>query len=85
MQNDFHTLADALPALLQGGEVFTCSFNGEQSDFVRFNGGAVRQAGTVTQRVLSLDLIEGRRHAAGTLTLSGDAAADRGRLAHLVG
>jgi predicted Zn-dependent protease len=74
-----------LPTLLQGDEAFTCSFNGEQSDFVRFNGGAVRQAGTVTQRVLSLDLIEGRRHAAGTLTLSGDAAADRGRLAHLVG
>ncbi|MFN8644704.1 MAG: metallopeptidase TldD-related protein, partial [Candidatus Binatia bacterium] len=57
---------------------------GEQSDFVRFNGGCVRQAGTVTQRTLTLDLVEGRRHAAGSLALSGDPADDRARLARLV-
>lgn len=85
MQSDFITLVDAIAPLLRGDELFTASFAGEQSDFVRFNRGAVRQAGAVTQRTLTLDLIEGRRHAAGTLTLSGDPAADRERLAHLIG
>lgn len=85
MQNEFATLVDAIAPLLRGDELFTASFAGEQSDFVRFNRGAVRQAGAVTQRTLTLDLIEGRRHAAGTLTLSGDPAADRERLAHLIG
>src|SRR5262249_46533821 len=59
--------------------------HGEESDFVRFNRGAVRQAGAVTQRYLSVDLIEGRRHAAGTLTLSGEWDADGARLRHLIG
>jgi predicted Zn-dependent protease len=46
---------------------------------VRFNHGRVRQAGSVTQAHVSLDLIEGRRHASGTLTLSGEANTDAGR------
>ena len=85
MQEQFATLVDAIRPLLRGDEIYTASFAGEQSDFVRFNRGAVRQAGAVTQRTLTLDLIEGRRHAAGTLTLSGDPGADRERLAHLIG
>ena len=72
MQDYFHALADTLTAHLQGREVYTCTFRGEDSDFVRFNRSAVRQAGTVRQRTLSLDLIEGRRHAAGNVALSGD-------------
>ena len=84
MQTEFFTLVDAIAPLLRGDEVYTCSFAGEESDFVRFNAGAVRQAGAVAQRTLTLDLIEGRRHAAGSLALSGDPAADRARLAHLV-
>lgn len=85
MQSEFATLVDAIAPLLRGDEVYTCSFAGEQSDFVRFNRGAVRQAGAVTQRTLTIDLIEGRRHAAGSLTLSGAPGADRERLAHLIG
>ena len=84
MQDEFYAIADVIAPLLRGDEVYTCSFSGETSDFVRFTGGAVRQAGSVLQRVLTLDLIEGRRHAAGRLTLSGEAAADRARLAALV-
>ena len=72
MQDYFHALADTLTAYLQGREVYTCTFRGEDSDFVRFNRSAVRQAGTVRQRTLSLDLIEGQRHAAGNVALSGD-------------
>ena len=85
MQDYFFGVADAIQPLLRGEEIYTCSFHGEESDFVRFNAGAVRQAGAVTQRSLSIDLIAGRRHAPGTLTLSGDPATDRSRLARLIG
>lgn len=66
---------------LHGGEVLTASFAGEDSDFVRFNGGAVRQAGSVRQRSISLDLIEGRRHCAASVQLAGDVGLDRARIA----
>jgi predicted Zn-dependent protease len=85
MQNEFATIVDAITPLLRGDEIYTASFSGEQSDFVRFNGGAVRQAGAVTQRSLTVDLIEGRRHASGSLTLTGELESDRARLAHLIG
>jgi predicted Zn-dependent protease len=85
MQQEFFALADAITPLLRGAEVYTAHFGGEASDFVRFSGGAVRQAGSVQQRSLTLDLIEGKRHASGTLTLSGSAAEDRDRLRTLVG
>lgn len=85
MQDYFFSVAETIQPLLSGAELYTCSFHGEESDFIRFNRGSVRQAGAVTQRSLHVDLIEGRRHAAGTLTLSGDLAADRARLAHLIG
>ncbi|MEW6298852.1 MAG: metallopeptidase TldD-related protein [Thermodesulfobacteriota bacterium] len=71
MQEYFYQLADDLTASLQGAEVYLCSFAGEDSDFVRLNRNAVRQAGTVTQRFLVLTLINGQRHASGTLSLAG--------------
>jgi hypothetical protein len=83
MQEYFYRLADSLSALLQGEELFLCSFSAEESDFVRFNRSAVRQAGTVTQRFLSLTLINGLRHASGDLSLSGDFAVDSPRVAAL--
>lgn len=84
MQEYFYTLADTLTTLLRGQEVYTCTFRGEDSDFVRFNRSAVRQPGTVSQRFLSLDLIDGNRHAAGDMALSGDPELDRPRLSELV-
>jgi len=84
MQDYFYTLADAITALLQGDEVYTCTFRGEDSDFVRFNCSAVRQAGTVAQRFLNLDLIRGQRHAAADVALSGDLDEDRARLTKAV-
>jgi len=85
MREYFDEMAAAIQPLLRGAERYTATFRGEESDFVRFNRGAVRQAGAVTQRALTVDLIEGRRHAAGTLTLRGDAGGDRARLARLIG
>ncbi|MGE0822022.1 MAG: TldD/PmbA family protein [Candidatus Binatia bacterium] len=84
MQEYFHNLADTLSSLLRKNEIYTCSFSAEDSDFVRFNRSAVRQAGTVTQRYLFLDLIEGLRHSGGSLSLSGDFELDRDRLATLI-
>jgi predicted Zn-dependent protease len=84
MLDYFYALADEVEALSRGAEVVTCSFAAEESDFVRFNRGAVRQAGSVTQRALTVDLIEGARHASGTLSLAGVPEADRARLSALV-
>lgn len=84
MQDYFYSLADHLTGLLRSEEIYTCAFQGEDSDFVRFNRSRIRQAGHVVQQTVGLDLIAGRRHAAAELTLSGDPALDRARLAGLV-
>ena len=47
---------------LTGDEILLANFAGEDTDFVRFNHGDVRQAGTVTQAMVDLELIEGQRH-----------------------
>jgi predicted Zn-dependent protease len=84
MQDYFNTLMDRLMSFLQGAEVLTCSFHGEDSDFVRLNRNRVRQAGHVTQQALSLDLIEGSRHAAGHCDLAGELTEDLVRLETLL-
>jgi predicted Zn-dependent protease len=84
MQTYFYNLADTITERLEGDEVYTCAFNGEDSAFVRFNRSAIRQPGSVQQRTLSLDLIQGRRHAPGQMALSGDLELDRERLDQLV-
>jgi len=94
MMSDAGTVGDAgshldelvswATARLHGDEVLLCSSAGERADFVRFNNGAVRQAGTVQQHALDLDLIEGRRHAAGSLQLTGDGEIDRARLGEML-
>jgi predicted Zn-dependent protease len=78
-------LVDWACGVIQGSEVLTASFSGEDSDFVRFNAGAVRQAGSVSQRDLTLDLIEGRRHCTAKVGLAGDAELDRARVGDLLG
>lgn len=79
-QDYFYNLADHLMRRLQSEEVLTCSFRGEASDFIRLNRNRVRQAGHVTQQSLSLDLIEGQRHAAGHCDLAGELSEDLSRL-----
>lgn len=73
MQDEFFALADFVKTQLRADEVFTCWFSGEQSDFVRFNHGKVRQAGSVQQRHVNLRLIHNGRHASRSLTLAGSA------------
>lgn len=77
MQQLFNDLADHAIAALQGAEVLLVNFSGESTDFVRFNQARVRQPMTVRQAALTLSLINGARRDNVTLTLTGDAAADR--------
>lgn len=83
-QEYFHSITAEVEAQLQPDERYTLNFSAEDSDFVRFNRSQVRQAGRVVQRAATLDLIEGRRHVAGSVTLSGDLDSDRARLQALI-
>ena len=76
METYFHDLAAVLDQALQPGETYTACLAAEDTDFVRFNRGRVRQPGSVTQAALSIDLINGRRHATYGVTLSGEPATD---------
>ncbi|WP_027803382.1 TldD/PmbA family protein [Paraburkholderia dilworthii] len=75
-QQHFTSLADAIERLQKGGETTLSSFAGEQSDFIRFNSGKVRQTGSVSQGKLTLRLIDGARQAYSTLTVCGELAQD---------
>jgi predicted Zn-dependent protease len=84
MQDYFNRIADRITANLADGEVYTCSFSAEDSDFVRFNHNQIRQAGSVAQRSLTIDLIKGRRHASSSLSLSIDFDQDAARVGETV-
>ena len=76
MQEYFYSLSEALFKTLQSEEKLLLCFSAEDSDFIRLNHNKIRQAGSVTQRNISLDLIKGKRHAEATADLSGDPAED---------
>lgn len=84
VESYFHDVAAIVDSLCRGPEIHLSSFEAEDSDFVRFNEGRVRQAGTVTARSWSIDLLSGRRHACGSVSLCGDLKVDRAGIADLV-
>lgn len=84
MQDFFYTLADFIDQQLQANEVYLCNFSAEQSDFIRFSKGKIRQPGSVEQRYLELELIQGNRHTMGQLTLSGDRQTDQERITNML-
>jgi predicted Zn-dependent protease len=75
-QCHFMMLADAIEQRLAAGETALTTLAAEESDFVRFNAGKVRQIGHVSQGTLTVRLIEDERQAYSTLTVCGDAQAD---------
>jgi predicted Zn-dependent protease len=85
METYFRQIASFLDRSTAPGEQWTASLAAEESDFVRFNRGRVRQPGSVTQRFLELDWIRGRRHATWQLALTGDPAADEAAIAVAIG
>jgi predicted Zn-dependent protease len=84
MQERFYEIADQIVGQLKGDEVVMLTFDGEESDFVRFNHNAVRQAGSVSQSDLGIDLIRGQRHAEARLALTGNRQADEARAGALL-
>ena len=77
MRAYFNQLAAFLDSCVQGQEQYKCWFSAESTDFVRFNRSAIRQPGHVRQILLSLDLVDGQRHAGSSLTLGGELALDQ--------
>src|SRR5690348_5044129 len=71
MREQFYRLADRIAAKIRGSEGFLARFAGEKSRFVRFNRAAIRQAGTVEQHYLTLELFDGRRHVLQTVPVTG--------------
>ncbi|MGQ9866999.1 MAG: TldD/PmbA family protein [Pseudanabaenaceae cyanobacterium] len=68
---------------LTGTEIATVYLQAEQSDFLRFNRGAVRQVGCVEEATLTLTLLWEGREVAATLPLTSDPKAWRQTLATL--
>lgn len=69
MKDRFFELAAQMERALQTGEVLLLGLDAERSDFVRFNHGRVRQAGSVEQRTLEVRLLRAGRQASATLEL----------------
>ncbi len=78
MQTYFYELADFITSLLTQNEIALTALSAEESNFVRFNKSAVRQAGSVKQIGLTLSLIANQRRAESRLTLSGMTDSDHG-------
>ncbi len=72
MNEHFFDLADRLCRELHPEEALLLYLSAERSDFVRFNRGKVRQAGSVEQRYLTVRLVRAGRQAAATLVIAGD-------------
>jgi len=71
MKEHFFSLADGLASRLRAGETLLANLAAERSDFVRFNRGKARQAGSVAQAELTLRLLRARRQAVMTLDIAG--------------
>jgi len=83
-QQYFDNLITTATAALTGDEVLLAAAHSEATDFTRFNNAQVRQAGSITQTSVDLDLIEGQRHTQASVQLSGDASADSTRIANVL-
>jgi predicted Zn-dependent protease len=73
----FDQVADGLCSRLRGDEGLTLKLDAEDQDYVRFNGGRVRQATAVRQLRLKLDYQARQRRSSQTLTLTGQTGPDR--------
>ena len=77
MKSYFFAIADYVQTLLAAGEVSLANLSAEESNFVRFNKSAIRQAGSIKQIGLAISLIANRKRSESRLTLSGAPNDDR--------
>lgn len=80
MKNYFHDLLNNINKKLFPEEKYTAWFSGEILDYARFNHAQIRQAGTVEQHYLELNLMVGQKHANISLGLSKDMNVDEERI-----
>lgn len=73
MKDHFFRLADVAAGRVHSDEGCLARYSGEQSRFVRFNRAAIRQAGTVEQHYLTLELFKGRKHLSQRIAITGHA------------
>lgn len=76
----FESLAAALCVPVEGADRVTLYLKAEDSDFIRFNHGAVRQATHVSQAFATLAVVRGAKRIESTATLCGRLDADRATL-----
>jgi len=79
MEKIFNQLSDSLFSELNNGENLILSFDGEQSQFIRFNHATIRQTGLVDDADLGLKFIVNNRSVHGGFTVSGNFDTDLAR------
>ena len=84
MRDYFEALAGFVDSLARPAEIIISRLSAEDSDFIRFNKSAVRQATGVKQVSWSLSLIHGTRRIDASISLSGRLAEDRETLRGLI-
>jgi len=77
MKNYFYDLVLIIKNAVKKEERFTAWFEAESLDYARFNCGNIRQAGSVDQQYISIDLIAGQKHASCKLGLANNSALDK--------
>lgn len=80
MRDYFFRLFEALEKTLQGEQRLLLNYQGEESDFIRFNHNRIRQPGSVIQHYVTIELVEGHRHQRSKLALSAEYPTDLSRL-----
>ena len=84
MQTYFYALADFIGTQIHGNETTLAYLSAEESNFVRFNKNAVRQAGSVKQLMLTVSLIADQRRAESRISLSGERENDEAMLKTII-
>ncbi len=84
MKTYFQNIVDLIANKLSKNEKFSTWFSGENLDYARFNHANVRQAGSVHQQFIEIDLIDGARHANSYLGLSGQLGADSEKITNVL-
>lgn len=83
-QSYFDGLATYGSSLMAGEEILLLNVAAESTDFARMNHGLVRQAGTVDQAELDVELVSGQRHGQVGIQLSANAESDKHRLSEAI-
>ncbi len=76
MKEYFFSISEKIMNNLNSDEHITLSINGENSEFIRINNAKVRQIGTVSDTILSIELIKNNRKIGISFTLQRNSEKD---------